>query len=108
MWNSAQVVPNEPKTLGERLKKRRLELHLFQKDVAKLLGTHTATIQNWERGVYEPTGRFVARIRQFIDGLPRGNPSKQRQNDTSEGEPNRPPAKGREQSCCPRAKVQMA
>ena len=50
MGNSAQVVPNEPKTLGERLKKRRLELHLFQKDVAKLIGTDTATIQNWERG----------------------------------------------------------
>ena len=70
MWNSAQLVPNEPKTLGERLKKRRLELHLFQKDVARLIGTHTATIQNWERGIYEPAGRFVARIVRFLSVTP--------------------------------------
>jgi len=70
MWNSAQVVPNEPRTLGERLKQHRLELHLFQKDVAKLLGTHTTTIQNWERGVYPPAGRFVTRIERFLGENP--------------------------------------
>jgi DNA-binding transcriptional regulator YiaG len=65
MWNSAQVVPNEPKALGERLKKRRLEFRLFQKEVAKLIGTHTATIQNWERGIYEPAERFLPSIERF-------------------------------------------
>jgi hypothetical protein len=39
-WDSTQAAATEPKTLGEHLKKRRLELHLFQKDVAKLIGAH--------------------------------------------------------------------
>jgi transcriptional regulator with XRE-family HTH domain len=75
-WDSTQVVPNEPKTLGERPKKRRLELHLFQKDVAKLIGTHTATIQNWERRVYEPAERFVGQIARFLGAAYREQPLK--------------------------------
>jgi len=57
-----QVVPAEPKTIGEHIKKRRLQLHLMQSDLAKFFGVHKGSIQNWERGVYEPAGRFIPRI----------------------------------------------
>src|SRR3990167_3741304 len=40
----------EPKTLGEHIKRRRLELGLEQKDVAKQLGVTTDTVLNWEKG----------------------------------------------------------
>jgi transcriptional regulator with XRE-family HTH domain len=36
--------------LGEHLKKRRYELGLFQKDVAKLLGVNHWTLMGWETG----------------------------------------------------------
>ncbi len=42
--------PGEPKTLGERLRKRRLELDLSQKELAKRLGVGIDAIQDWEAG----------------------------------------------------------
>jgi transcriptional regulator with XRE-family HTH domain len=42
--------PENPTTLGEHLKKRRHELGLFQKDVAKLLGINQWTLIGWETG----------------------------------------------------------
>jgi len=44
----------EPKTLGEKLRNRRLELGLFQKDVAEILGVCTDTVTNWENNKTEP------------------------------------------------------
>jgi len=38
------------RTLGERVKKWRLERGLFQKDLAKMVGVAEMTIVNWEKG----------------------------------------------------------
>jgi transcriptional regulator with XRE-family HTH domain len=40
----------EPITLGDHLRRRRLELSLYQKDVAAKLGVIASTIWNWEHG----------------------------------------------------------
>jgi len=40
----------EPVTLGDHLRRRRLELGLYQKDVAAQIGVTTSTIWNWEHG----------------------------------------------------------
>jgi transcriptional regulator with XRE-family HTH domain len=40
----------EPKTLGEHIKKRRLELTLSQKQAAKRLRVNPWTVLNWEKG----------------------------------------------------------
>lgn len=38
----------EPQTLGEHLKKRRLILKLYQREVAERLGVDEFTVLNWE------------------------------------------------------------
>ena len=37
-------------TVGDHIKKRRLELGLFQAQAGKLLGVCEATVKNWEKG----------------------------------------------------------
>ena len=60
--------PREPRTLGEHLKKRRLDLGLTQKDVARQLEAHPASYRNWEKGHSEPEVRFLPGIIRFLDG----------------------------------------
>lgn len=56
----------EPTTIGEHIKRRRLELGLYQKDVAKLLGVTEYTIINWEKGRTEPTVSNIPALIQFL------------------------------------------
>ena len=58
--------PLEPKTIGDHIKKRRLDLKLFQHHVAEQLGVHKTTIHNWERNFNSPDRRLVPRIIQFL------------------------------------------
>jgi transcriptional regulator with XRE-family HTH domain len=64
--------PKEPVTLGDHIRKRRLDLGLFQKDVAVAIGVDTCTITNWEKGHSEPELRFVPRIIAFLNYEPDG------------------------------------
>jgi len=43
------------RTLGERIRKWRLERALFQRDLAKIIGVDEMTIVNWEKGGTKPT-----------------------------------------------------
>jgi transcriptional regulator with XRE-family HTH domain len=58
--------PEEPSTVGEHLKKRRLDLGLRQKDVAGELGVNFKTYENWEQGKYEPATRFLPAVIGFL------------------------------------------
>ncbi len=58
--------PDEPKTLGEHLKKSRCELQLFQKQVALRLGVNESTVLNWENNACSPAIRFIPRIIAFL------------------------------------------
>jgi DNA-binding XRE family transcriptional regulator len=49
--------PN-PTTLGEHMLKRRIELGLFQKDIAERLGINLFTVLNWEHDRATPPIRF--------------------------------------------------
>lgn len=55
-----------PQTLGEHLKKRRVGQNLRQVDVAKVLGANTWTYITWEKHKAEPTGKFVPRIIKWL------------------------------------------
>jgi DNA-binding XRE family transcriptional regulator len=44
----------DPKVVGQRLKKRREELQLTQKDVADKLHVSVPCISNWESGMHVP------------------------------------------------------
>jgi len=55
----------EPVTLGDHLRRRRIELGLYQKDVAARCGVTTPTVWNWEnRGSVDL--RFIPRVIDFL------------------------------------------
>ena len=56
---------NNPQTLAERLKKRRHELGLLQREVAAQLGVTETSYYAWERGRYEPSARYLVRLREW-------------------------------------------
>lgn len=61
--------PTELRTLGAQLRKRRLDLGLRQKDVARVLGVDEATVYNWERHRTAPASRFFPNIFTFLTSL---------------------------------------
>src|SRR5580658_497395 len=69
-WKSNQHIPTIPKTLGEKIKKHRLELGLFQRDAAAKIGISSATLSNWERGIIIPERRMQKKIRDFLSYIP--------------------------------------
>ena len=63
------ISPNYPKkleTLGEHIRKRRLDLGLLQKDVASLIGVSKATIYNWEANEASPQIHHLPKIIEFL------------------------------------------
>lgn len=58
--------PSNPKTIGEHIKKRRLDLNLFQKDVARVIGVTEDTIINWEVKGIAPQMKYMSRIVEFL------------------------------------------
>ncbi len=63
-----------PQTLAEHLKKRRLELHILQKDLANQFGVHEQSIGLWERGVGVPMIRHFLQIIAFLGYDPEPEP----------------------------------
>lgn len=54
-------------TPAEELVRRRTILGLSQKEAAKRIGVDPSTLAKWERGEREPTGRFLGRVKGFLD-----------------------------------------
>lgn len=67
---ASKAYPAKLKTLGDHLRKRRLDLGLLQKDVAKLLGTNLGSIVNWETNLRSPRIDYVSKIIEFIGYVP--------------------------------------
>ncbi|MGK2907631.1 MAG: helix-turn-helix transcriptional regulator [Desulfuromonadales bacterium] len=55
----------EPVTLGDHLRRRRLALGLYQKDVAAKIGVTTSSIWNWEHG-WSITSRCIPKVIEFL------------------------------------------
>ncbi len=62
--------PKELNTLGDHLKKKRLDLGLFRKEVAQSIGVNTTTIRNWETNRFAPKIRYNPRIIHFLGYCP--------------------------------------
>ena len=56
----------EPVTLGDHLRRRRLELGLYQKNVAVQIGVTTSTIWNWENGWSSIALGYMPKIINFL------------------------------------------
>jgi transcriptional regulator with XRE-family HTH domain len=57
---------DQPGSLGEHLKRRRRQLGLLQREVAKLIGCHQDTYINWEKDRTQPV---ASRFRPVIELL---------------------------------------
>jgi transcriptional regulator with XRE-family HTH domain len=58
--------PATPKTLGEEIRKRRLDLNLRQIDVAKIIGCDEMTVVNWEKGYASPRINHMPKVVEFL------------------------------------------
>jgi len=63
--------PSELQTIGDHIRARRLDLRIFQKDVAKRIGVTTDTITNWEKHRSTPTLRAWPAVLLFLGYDPR-------------------------------------
>jgi transcriptional regulator with XRE-family HTH domain len=79
-WKSNQRIPLQTQTLGEQIKKHRLELHWLQTDVAARIGISSTSVSNWERGIRSPSRRMTKRIREFLDHVPKLPPKVHKNN----------------------------
>ena len=60
--------PKNPKTLGEHIRKARMDRHLMVKELAERIGVVPETVINWEKRNLKPTRRHLERI-QAVLGL---------------------------------------
>ncbi|WP_414645324.1 helix-turn-helix domain-containing protein [Candidatus Binatus sp.] len=58
--------PSTLNTIGDHLRKARLDRRLFQKDAAKELGVSEAAVYNWETGKAVPSIRSIPGIIRFL------------------------------------------
>lgn len=56
----------ELNTLGDHIRKRRLDLGLMQKEAAEQIGVSDATIYNWERNATSPTAHAMPAVLRFL------------------------------------------
>jgi transcriptional regulator with XRE-family HTH domain len=62
--------PKELKTIGDHIRKRRLDLCLQQTQVALLICVDKTTIMNWEGGHRTPAIRYMPAIIRFLGYVP--------------------------------------
>jgi len=53
-----KAYPKKVTTIGDAIRKRRLELRLRQKDLAKIIGYDKTSVLNWEKGHTRPSSEF--------------------------------------------------
>ena len=63
--------PTKPKTIGEHLRKRRMDLGLLQREVAVIIGVDTTTVFNWESNRTEPNLQTWPAVLTFLGYDPR-------------------------------------
>jgi transcriptional regulator with XRE-family HTH domain len=65
--------PTSPKTVGEMIRKRRLDLGLRQVDAAKMIGCDEMSVVNWEKGHRSPRVNHMAGVVEFLGFNPYQN-----------------------------------
>jgi transcriptional regulator with XRE-family HTH domain len=64
------VISGEPRTYGDQVRARRLELGLFQREAAEMIGVDECSVYNWESSRAEPAVRLVPHIIRFLGYCP--------------------------------------
>jgi len=58
--------PKNPQTLGERIRKARMDKGLYAKQLASKLGVTDDTVINWEKGRNMPQGKNIEKVKEFL------------------------------------------
>ena len=58
------------KTLGDHIRKQRLDLGFLQKEVALKIGADSQTICNWENNITQPSIHWIPKIIDFLGYAP--------------------------------------
>ena len=66
----SHLYPKELNTLGDHIRKRRLDLGLMQKEVAKIIGVTQCVIKCWEWNKNQPHFRYFPKIAEFLGYCP--------------------------------------
>jgi transcriptional regulator with XRE-family HTH domain len=67
--------PRELRTLGDHLRKRRLDLGLLQREAAARIGCSVSAVSNWETNRTQPRVTQVPAIVAFLGDAPLQAPS---------------------------------
>ena len=73
--NRGIPVPKQPTTIGGHLRKRRLQLGLFQSTAARRLGVSTVTLSKWERDVLYPAWSNQSKVTDYLGFNPFTDPA---------------------------------
>jgi site-specific DNA recombinase len=67
-YSSGRVlrIPTQPQTVGDHIRRRRLGLKMFQREVAEQIGVETASVFNWEANTTAPEIRYMPAIIRFL------------------------------------------
>jgi DNA-binding XRE family transcriptional regulator len=66
----SKAIPAFLETLGDHIRKRRIETNRMQQDVAKIIGVSTDCITNWENNRSQPQIHFFPAIIFFLGYYP--------------------------------------
>jgi DNA-binding transcriptional regulator YiaG len=66
--------PKEINTLGDHIRKRRLDLGLRQTDVGRFIGVSKLMACHWETHCYQPSVRQIPKIIEFLGYMPYKTP----------------------------------
>ena len=58
--------PINPKTIGEHLRKKRMDNRLMQSEVARIIGVSEESIWNWENDRIKPSKKNLEIINEFV------------------------------------------
>ncbi len=58
--------PVNPKTIGEYIRKKRVDNRLMQSEVASIIGVSEESIWNWEHGRTKPSKKNLEIINEFV------------------------------------------
>jgi transcriptional regulator with XRE-family HTH domain len=61
-----RAYPTELRTIGDHVRKRRLDLGQLQRDVALRIGVDKTTVFNWESGTASPNLRAIPGVVRFL------------------------------------------
>jgi DNA-binding XRE family transcriptional regulator len=64
--NRGIPVPKQPTTIGGHLRRRRLQLRIFQPEAARSLGVTTVSLSRWECDKVFPTAPYHAQIAKYL------------------------------------------